>query len=60
MADTDSTVNIGNWQLKFGKYKGKTFHEVYTTDHSYLTWYVSVLDNTFDGTIKIKQWFNRQ
>lgn len=35
-----------NDQIKFGKYKGKTFEYIYQNDKDYFTWLYENIDNT--------------
>jgi hypothetical protein len=35
LKEHESKKDVGSYQFKFGKYRGKTFKEVYDTDKSY-------------------------
>lgn len=46
---------MGNWKIKFGKHKGKTFGELLRNHPDYCEWIVS----KFDGDDALVQFINR-
>jgi hypothetical protein len=44
LKEHESKKDVGSYQFKFGKYRGKTFKEVYDTDKSYCAFLYKTLD----------------
>ena len=49
--DTDK-VDYGNYKMRFGKHKDKTYRYIYDNDKQYVKWVVTTQDSTYIKRLK--------